>query len=182
MGLTRRRIDNAGRGRVRYAWLYGAAVAVAGGGLFALMAAPVYPPGAFQGREPTGQPIPDSPVTLAAGETVATAEKAALDLGTNRVYRFRRRHPFVYGLIAFIIGAGLVALAIVLTYLKSTYESPDLKAALYDFIIGGTGGGIAAVVLAFAYTGAIRRTLEPMRAAGIIGSSGPASEQLHPAE
>ena len=66
----------------------------------------------------------DSPVALATGETVATAEKAALDLGTNRVYRFRLRHPFVYGLIAFILGGGLVAFATLLTYLKRLTKAP----------------------------------------------------------
>nr|WP_294530785.1 hypothetical protein [uncultured Rhodopila sp.] len=167
---------------MRYSWLYGAAVAIAGGGLFALMTMPAHPDGASQRSEPAIKPIGDSPVALAAGNAVGTAEKAALKLGTNRVYRFRLRHPFLYGLAAFIAGAGVVAAFILLSVLKTTYESPDLKAALYDLIIGGAGGGIAAVVLAFAYTGAIRQTLKPMQAAGLTGSAEPATARLHPAE
>ncbi len=182
MGLTGRSVDRAVRGRVRHPWLYGAAVAIAGGGMFALLTMPVYPARASQTSDPAGKPIGDSPVALAVGETVATAEKAALDLGTNRVYRFRLRHPFLYGLAALIAGAGVVAAFILLSFLRTTYESPDLKAALYSLIIGGTGGGIAGVALAFAYTGAIRQTLGPMQAAGVIGSAEPATARLRPAE
>jgi protein-S-isoprenylcysteine O-methyltransferase Ste14 len=168
---------------VRHPWLYGAAVAIAGGGMFALMAMPAHSNRTSQtSDDPAGKPIGDSPVALAVGETVATAEKAALDLGTNRVYRFRLRHPFLYGLAALIAGAGVVAAFILLSFLRTTYESPDLKAALYSLIIGGTGGGIAGVALAFAYTGAIRRTLGPMQAAGVIGSAEPATARLRPAE
>jgi hypothetical protein len=176
MGLTamksaRRNVgDNRGqRDRLPHPWLFGLAIIVAGAGLVALLAEANHPTGsATASAEPTGT----DNTALALGQTVAKTEKAALDLGTNRVYRFRASHPGIYGLVAFILGSGVVALFILLTYLKSTFESPDLKVAMYDLVFGGLGGGIAAVLLAFAYTSSIRATLEPMKAGGVIGSAG----------
>jgi hypothetical protein len=179
MGLTATKsAQDNGRGRLPHPWLFGFAVVVAGAGLFALLAEANQP---TESATTSAEPIGRDNTALALGETVATTEKAALDLGTSRVYRFRARHPWLYGLGAFILGSALAALFILLAYLKSTFESPDLKAAMYDLVFGGLGGGVAAALLAFAYTGAIRPTLQPMKAGGVIGSTGSAVAPLQAA-
>jgi hypothetical protein len=83
---------------------------------------------------------------------------------------------------AFIAGGALATLFVAITFLQTTYDSPDLKAALYETVIGGLGGGLAAVILAFAYTAAIRPTLGAMQSAGIIGTGGAANAPPHPAQ
>ncbi len=113
-------------------------------------------------------------IALRLGQAATAVEETAIDLGTSRVYRFRRRHPVVYGLAAFILGSGFIAVFTMTTYKDWAYQSIDLKVALYQIIAGGLGGGIVAVMLAFAYTRAIRPTLPPMRAAGVIRSAEPA--------
>jgi hypothetical protein len=118
----------------------------------------------------------------ALGEVEAELETGALGLGTNGAYRFRSRHPWLYGLSAFVAGGALAALFVAIPYLRTTYDSPDLKAWLYETVIGGLGGGLAAVVLAFAYAAAVRPTLEAMQASGIIDTGGSAIAPPHPAQ
>ena len=69
-------------------------------------------------------------VPLAMGRTEAGVEAAAVRLGTNRVYRFRVQHPWVYGGIAFIIGAFLVGLFIASGYSSWSYQAINLVTAV----------------------------------------------------
>ncbi len=109
-------------------------------------------------------------IPLAVGQAASKAEETALGLGTNRIYWFRVRHPFVYGWAAFLIGGGIVALFTMTTYKNWSYEGVNLVAAFYEVVLGGLGGGIAAVLLAFAYTRSIRPTLAPMKADHVIAT------------
>ncbi len=110
----------------------------------------------------------DNDAALALGEAAATAEKKALELGTNRIYRVRLRHPFLYGLTAFILGGGFVSIFTMTTYENWAYEGINLTTAVYQVVLGGLCGGLVAVMLAFVYAGSIRRTREPMKRGGII--------------
>jgi hypothetical protein len=97
-------------------------------------------------------------VVTAVGDAEMHAEDAALRMGTSRIYRLRTRHPLLYGLAAFVIGGGLVALFTMSTYANWAYQSIDLKVALYRVVLGGLGGGAVLVVLAFAYAASVRST------------------------
>lgn len=107
---------------------------------------------------------------LKLSEASASVEATLLNVSTNRIYRFRVRHPWVYGLIAFIIGGGAIAVFTMTTYKNWAYQSIDLKVALYQIIFGGLGGGIVAVALAFGYTAAVSPTVPALRASGLIGA------------
>jgi hypothetical protein len=107
-------------------------------------------------------------IALETGNVVGGAEEALLTMGTSRVYRFRLRHPWLYGIIAFIIGGGFISVFTMTTYTNWVYQSINLKVALYQVVFGGLGGGVVAVILAFAYTAAIRPTLPAMRSDGVI--------------
>jgi hypothetical protein len=107
---------------------------------------------------------------LAIGEAVGRTEQRFIDLVTNRVYRLRRHHPWLYGLLAFVIGSAVVALFTMSTYKSWSFVSIDLTTAFYQVLLGGLGGGIALMVLAFSHTRTIEPTLVPMRDQGIIGS------------
>jgi hypothetical protein len=98
-------------------------------------------------------------VAEAVGGAIMSAEDATLDISTNRLLRFRMRHPKVYGLLAFIIGGGVVALFTMSTYANWAYQSVDLRTALYQVVLGGLFGGLVLLALAFAYAAAIRSTL-----------------------
>jgi hypothetical protein len=152
------------------------AILGAGGGIFVLLAARSRQDGT------SGNPVPGGDTAPALGEVEAKREKTALDPATNGVYRFRSRHPWLYGLGAFIVGGALAALFVAIPYLRTTYDSPDLKAALYETVFGGLGGGLAAVALAFAYTAAIRPTLGAMQSGGVIETAGSAIAPPHPAQ
>jgi hypothetical protein len=99
---------------------------------------------------------------LALGNAVATAEEAAIDLGTNRIYRLQARHPYLYGLAAFILGGGIVSIFTMTTYVNWTYEGVNLTRAVYQVVLGGLGGGIVFVILAFAYARSVKPTLGTM--------------------
>ena len=144
----------------------------AAGGIFALLSAQTQQVGPSENPDRMQMPVRGSDTAPASGEVEAKLEKSVLDSGTNGVYRFRSRHPWLYGLGAFILGGALAALFVTIPYLRTTYESPDLKAALYETVFGGLGGGLAAVALAFAYTAAIRPTLGAMQSGGIIETGG----------
>jgi hypothetical protein len=74
--------------------------------------------------------------------------------------RFGERHPWLLGLIAFVVGGGAVSFFTMTTYANWAYQSIDLKVALYQVVAGGVGGGVVAMILAFAYARTIRATLE----------------------
>lgn len=112
----------------------------------------------------------DQRVALALGERISTVEDRAIGLATNRVYQFRVRHPALYGLAAFIIGGGLVTIFTITTYTNMAFEGVNMTTALHEVIFGGLGGGIASVLLAFAYTRTIGPTLGPLKSDGIIRS------------
>jgi hypothetical protein len=99
----------------------------------------------------------------AVGGAVMSAEDIALALSTSRLVRFRIRHPKVYGLLAFFIGGGVVALFTMSTYANWAYQSVDLRTALYQVVLGGLFGGLALLAAAFAYAAAIRSTLTQPR-------------------
>ena len=100
-------------------------------------------------------------VPLAMGRTEAGVEAAAVRLGTNRVYRFRVQHPWVYGGIAFIIGAFLVGLFIASGYSSWSYQAINLVTASYALAFGMLCGGIVMALLAFAYALTVRPTIAP---------------------
>jgi hypothetical protein len=163
-------------------WLDCLVVLIVGGGSFFLLSARTQPDARLEVPDRVQAPIADGDPAPALGETEVKLETAALGVGTNGVYRFRSRHPWLYGLVAFIAGGALAALFVAIPYLRTTFDSPDFKAALYEILIGGLGGGLAAVASAFAYTAAIRPTLGAMQASGIIGTGGSAIATPHPAE
>jgi hypothetical protein len=107
-------------------------------------------------------------IALELGNAVGGAEQAVLTAGTSRVYRFRRRHPWLYGIITFMIGGGFIAVFTMTTYKNLAFEGVNLKAAMYQIIFGGLGGGIATVILAFAYAGTIGKTLPAMKLSSVI--------------
>ncbi|WP_428488317.1 hypothetical protein [Rhodopila sp.] len=109
-------------------------------------------------------------IPLALGETASKVEDTSVALGTNWIYRIRMRHPLLYGLGAFIIGSGLLAIFTMTTYKNWSFEGVNLKTAVYQVFWGGLCGGIVATALAFAYTSLIRPTLAPLKSAGVIGS------------
>jgi hypothetical protein len=111
-------------------------------------------------------------VPLVVGEAAAAAEAAALGAMINPVYRLRMRHPLLYGLIAFVMGGGIVALFTMSTYGNWAYEGIDLKLAFYQVIFGSIGGGLVMTVLAFAYIRTIRPSIAPMAADRITASRG----------
>ncbi len=169
-------------------WLDYWVVLVLGGGIFVLLTTPARgdrfedEPGTTP--EPavaTPEPAGTTPA-MALGTAEARVEDAALEDATNGVYRFRSRHPWIYGAGAFVLGSLLAAIFVAIPYLKTTYESADLTVAFHRLVIGGLGGGVAAVILAFAYTGAVRRTYRSRNAGGISGSSGSAIVPPHPAQ
>jgi hypothetical protein len=79
------------------------------------------------------------------------AEATAIALATQGVGGFRTRHPWLYGIAAFVIGAGVAALFIMTAYKAWAFETIDLKAALDRVVLGGLGAGLASVALAFGY-------------------------------
>ncbi len=104
--------------------------------------------------------VPNATATVrVVGGAVIRGERKAVTLSTSRLVRFRVRHPFLYGLIAFVAGGGIVSLFTMSTYTNWAYQSIDLKVALYQVVFGGLGGGIALLVLAFLYAADIRQTL-----------------------
>jgi hypothetical protein len=96
---------------------------------------------------------------LEPGNAASSSEKVLLTGVTSRIYHFRTRHPWLYAMIAFFVGGGLVAIFTATTYENWSYESIDLTTALYQVVFGGFGGGIVTVILAFAYAAAIRTTI-----------------------
>jgi hypothetical protein len=95
---------------------------------------------------------------LAAVET--EAEDGALSLMTSGVVRFGTRHPLIYAALAFIIGGGIVSLFTMSTYAWWVHYPIDVVTPLYQTVIGGVAGGIAMVIVAFAY----RRSLASLGA------------------
>ena len=102
----------------------------------------------------------DLPVAL--GERMARIEDGFVRLGTERVYRFRERHPLWFGLIAGLTGSGLLAIITVMSYGDWSFEGINLTAAVYQLVGGAFAGGVAAVFLAFAYA----RTVRPILSRG----------------
>ena len=102
-----------------------------------------------------GKNVPPN-MPRAIGNEAAKIEGGAIRLGTAGVYRFRERHPWVYGLIAYLIGSGLIAIIIVISYENWSFEGVNLKAAVYELVGGAFAGGVVMVVLAFAYARTIR--------------------------
>jgi hypothetical protein len=96
---------------------------------------------------------------LAVGEAAAKVEAGIIRLATRRVYQFRVRHPWVYALIAFILGSSFIGVFTMTTYTNWEFEGIDLKTAIYQVVFGSLGGGIALVVLAFAYARTVRDTI-----------------------
>lgn len=163
-------------------WLDCLVLLFVGAGIFVLLSARTQRGPTTGNSDRVQMPIANGKPATALGEVEAKLETGALGLGTNRVYRFRSRHPWIYGLGAFIAGGALAVLFVAIPYLRTTYESPDLEAALYETVIGGLGGGLAAVVLAFAYTAAIRPALGAMRSGGVNYTRGSAVAPPHPAQ
>ena len=91
-----------------------------------------------------------------AGAAEQNAEDLVIGIATGGVYGFRLRHPFVYGLIAFIIGGGATAVAIASTYRNWTFEGVDLTTAVYQIVFGSLAGAIVLTLLAFAYAATMR--------------------------
>jgi len=114
-------------------------------------------------RESTGADGLVDHSVRSVGNAVIVADEALLTFATSRVYRFRARHPWLYGMIAFVLGGGLVAIFTMSTYKNWAYESIDLTIVLRQVILGGLGGGIVAIVLAFAYANTVRDTMPAMR-------------------
>jgi len=104
--------------------------------------------------------VREDSIALALGEAISTIEEGAINLGTNRIYRFRLRHPVLYGLIAFILGGGFISIFTMTTYTNWAYEGIDLTTAFYQVVLGGLFGGLITVILAFAYAGTIGRMRE----------------------
>ncbi len=101
--------------------------------------------------------MPREPAAFkAAGEMEQRAEDASINLASTGVYRFRQRHPVWYGLIAFFIGGGAVAIFTMTTYRNWVFEGVNLTAAVYQVVIGGLIGGIVVALLAFAYAAMLR--------------------------
>ena len=71
---------------------------------------------------------------LVLGNAVATAEDEAIQLGTNRLYRVRARHPYLYGAAAFIIGGSLASMFMMTTYANWAYEGVNLTTATYQIV------------------------------------------------
>ncbi len=107
-------------------------------------------------------------IALGVGEAVTSAEDALLTSTPNGLYQFRMRHPWLYGIIAFVLGGGLVAVFTMTRYTNWVYESINLKVALYQVIFGGLAGGIAAVLLAFGFARILRNTLSGSSSTGLI--------------
>ncbi len=105
----------------------------------------------------------EEPATPALGHAIASGEEKALDLGTNRIYPLRLRHPYLYGVTAFILGGGLISIFVMTTYTNWAYEGVNLTTAVYQIVFGGLGGGLVAVILAFAYAASVKSTGAPMR-------------------
>jgi uncharacterized iron-regulated membrane protein len=112
---------------------------------------------------------------LAIAKKIATVEDKAINRGTKGIYRLRMRHPYLYGFAAFVLGGGLISIFTMTTYTNWAYEGVNLSTALHQIIFGGLGGGIVAVILAFAYAGSIGRTREGMTSTGINPATGPNS-------
>jgi hypothetical protein len=93
---------------------------------------------------------------LAIGRAGMAAEEIALRLFIFGVPRFRDRHPLWYGVLAFVIGGGVVALFTMSTYAWWVHYPIDVVTAVYQMIAGGLGGGIATVILAFAAASTLR--------------------------
>jgi hypothetical protein len=90
-----------------------------------------------------------------------TAEDGVIRLATQRLLHFRQRHPLLYGLIAFVLGGALVSLFVLSPYVAWLFDgyAVDYVTALRRLIVGGLGGGLAALVLAFLYA----RSLRPLQ-------------------
>jgi hypothetical protein len=116
-------------------------------------------------REIAASEGPARPIIQGVGNTVIAAEDAVLTGGTSRLYQFRVRHPWIYGIAAFMLGGGFVAVFTMTTYKNWVYESINLKVALYQVVFGGLGGGIVAVILAFALAGVLGNTFPSMPSA-----------------
>lgn len=102
------------------------------------------------------------------GQRFASVEAWAIDLGSRRVYSLRLLHPWLYGLLAFVIGGFVVGSFTMTTYANWAYEGVNLRIAFWQVVGGSIGGGLANVILAFAYARTIRPTLPAMAASGII--------------
>jgi hypothetical protein len=119
---------------------------------------------AIQTKPNTGRdPAREDSIALSIGKAISTVEAGAINLGTNRIDRFRLRHPVLYGFIAFVLGGGLVSIFTMTTYTNWAYEGIDLTTAVYQVVLGGLSGGIAAAILAFAYAATVGRTREGIR-------------------
>ncbi len=81
-----------------------------------------------------------------------------------------------------MIGGGLMSIFTMSTYANWVYQSIDLVTVFYQVLLGGLGAGIVCVILAFAYTATIGRTLEPMHEAGIIDDARSTAGLAHPAQ
>ncbi len=109
--------------------------------------------------EPNRGGQPDQSLAMATGDRVAEVEDGVIRRGTAGVYRFRVRHPWVYGLIAYIIGSGLIAIVTVISYGSWAFQGVNLKAAVYELVGGAFAGGVVMVVLAFSYARTVRPTI-----------------------
>ena len=107
-------------------------------------------------------------IPLPRRKATSSAQKTSAAMNFHGIYWFRIRHPFVYGLSAFIIGGGFVAIFTMTTYKNWDFEGIDLVTAFYQIIAGGLGGGIITAALAFVYTGAIGPGIPPMKSANVI--------------
>ena len=105
------------------------------------------------------------------GEKESAAEDGAIGLASSRVYRLRAGHPVLFGVIAFVVGAFVLGAFTMTTYGNWAFEGVNLVTALWQVICGSLGGGIAAVIAAFAYAHTLRPTMGAMQADGITGGN-----------
>lgn len=109
------------RPRIARTWLDCLAVMFVGGGILVLLSSRTPQDGTTENPNRVQPPIPGGDTAPALGQVKAKPEKTALDTGTNRVYRFRSRHPWIYGMGAFIIGGALATLFVAIPYFRTTY-------------------------------------------------------------
>jgi hypothetical protein len=79
------------------------------------------------------------------------AEAVGVTVATKGVAGLRGRHPWLYGIAAFVVGGAVATLFILSAYKYWAFETVDLKAAMYNVVFGGLGAGVASVALAFGY-------------------------------
>ncbi|OYV40527.1 MAG: hypothetical protein B7Z80_04260, partial [Rhodospirillales bacterium 20-64-7] len=77
------------------------------------------------------------------GQRFASVEAWAIDLGSRRVYSLRLLHPWLYGLLAFVIGGFVVGSFTMTTYANWAYEGVNLRIAFWQVVGGSIGGGLA---------------------------------------